>query len=1069
MNGKFQAVIQFLSVTLVVVVGTISLYHLDTSVNRPPEITDIFLYFIPISLIIQTLMNAWFTSLHTLQPSRTLYDLISVAVFYSTAILTVLLTTPECSDFVIGGLLVFLTFTRAALQIRMLATVTPSLRYWHQFVLVSLVVSLLLLPLTGWRLANRPLDGDEPFYLLLTHSLLSDHDIDLENNYINRDSLTFLNRELSPQQFDNHVNGRLISRHPPLMALLLLPGFMLGKATGAILTLTLLGGILAAVIFRLLITLKISRRTATLVSVFVLLSNPLRFYSMSVFTEIVAAIAGVYIFDSSNRIASRKKVNWFLLLLCIIFTISLKLRFAVLCLPPVFLALIFRSEKRRIIWRVIITSAALLLIIGAVNMLIYGSALARYSFHDLTDVSGIRLFRGSFGLLLDQQYGLLPLNPVFSLSLLGIVLLFQRYSKETGLLWCSSVLPTYFMVACFAELTGGICPRGRFLVAWLPLLSIPLALTLERLKRSGYQTIYYSLISLSVTVCAIHIIQPNWQIVFPGSTDMIPAVIAQQIDIDVLHIIPSFDRVTDSLIPHGIAFLCILLVFNLYLLRLNGKDRRVTFKKISLSILSLTLFLVFAGLTGWHYQTEWMEFEDASFQREGDEFLFWEETTSWESTTSSDSPYRSGVRLLPGGSVKRSLPPRNARDRQSVQLALEVIARGMDPVHGIPSFSIHAGEKKLGEFRLKSNYMESYYCPWPYGTLAFAPDITISHSSNEAETGIEFDRVRLVSWEKPWPMQTRRSDRYLPVTIGPVKFTAVSTGDGILSQGNPMPIKINYETTSSITDYHFGIMLKSETRTSQHLLNLSSELGESALTTEISVPPEIGNGMFHLLLWGRESGLNTPLVNPTGLHCYNIGNRAWIGKVDISSAPVASDSIWRERILAKSQLNQNQDLILLPESVHLAAETNLTIPLQLPLSPHQSISKVILISHMSSVFREIPFESQIGNLSLVTDQESAHFSVVIGRHTAEAMYHFGGKDLMISHACPDPFHRETASINWPEILSGIEFEALYFKAEFPVYTHIEPIELRVQSNHFPGTWNIYAIAFVINNDETTSE
>ena len=88
---------------------------------------------------------------------------------------------------------------------------------------------------------NHRLEGDEPYYLLMAQSLLRDGDVDLANNYANKDSLEFHDRALEPQHQDPDQGRR--SRHPALLALLVLPGFALAGRLGAMWVMAALGAV----------------------------------------------------------------------------------------------------------------------------------------------------------------------------------------------------------------------------------------------------------------------------------------------------------------------------------------------------------------------------------------------------------------------------------------------------------------------------------------------------------------------------------------------------------------------------------------------------------------------------------------------------------------------------------------------------------------------------------------------------------------------------------------------------------------------------------------------------------
>ena len=82
---------------------------------------------------------------------------------------------------------------------------------------------------------HRQPDGDEPFNLLITHSLAYDFDADLTNNYARGDWKHFMERPIEPQPGDPRgPHGEIYSRHNELLPLLLAPAYRLAGRIGAL-------------------------------------------------------------------------------------------------------------------------------------------------------------------------------------------------------------------------------------------------------------------------------------------------------------------------------------------------------------------------------------------------------------------------------------------------------------------------------------------------------------------------------------------------------------------------------------------------------------------------------------------------------------------------------------------------------------------------------------------------------------------------------------------------------------------------------------------------------------------
>src|SRR5688500_15072369 len=80
--------------------------------------------------------------------------------------------------------------------------------------ILAILVYSLLIP----AMQRVPIDGDEPFYLLVTESIVGDFDLDLANQYRDLSSTASGRLDLKPQPGDPvGANGEQYSRHEPLL------------------------------------------------------------------------------------------------------------------------------------------------------------------------------------------------------------------------------------------------------------------------------------------------------------------------------------------------------------------------------------------------------------------------------------------------------------------------------------------------------------------------------------------------------------------------------------------------------------------------------------------------------------------------------------------------------------------------------------------------------------------------------------------------------------------------------------------------------------------------------------
>ncbi|MCD4653837.1 hypothetical protein K8T06_07860, partial [bacterium] len=751
MKNSGNVILHIIGIFTVLVVSQLVTYSLITTAQQDKQLIDLYLWFIPISLFLQTLLLS--LAFKPSDQKNVCLKANTVSVIFFELIINVvfLFTSPENYISITGPIMACLMLIRASILGFILTTSAQTQNLLKRTILTAVTVILILIPLSSWRLISRPMDGDEPYYLLISYSLLHDQDIDLENNYLQKDSLNFLDRTLNPQQFDDYSNGMLLSRHSPLMAMILIPGFVLAGKTGALLTMVILAGLLAAALTVLTTQLKLPSDLSASIILLTVLTGPTLFYSMSIFTELPAALLAVISVSLGLKITEKKSFPGILVVIIIISAIALKTRFAVLCIPPVIMATIFRAKTHRKLVRVFGLVLTLLISVGIANTLIYGSPLVRYFIYDLIDVTYLRIFRGITGLMWDPQYGLFPLNPLFFFAIPGIYIFLKREPFNRFIIWGASFIPYYLLVAAFAELSGGICPRGRFLVAWLPLLCIPLIYCVRSMRRNRSLSPFFSLTVFSLLITSILISNQSWQIIYPGSTDHIPAKLSLILNTDFMHIIPSFDRVDPTLLQIGFGFLALtLLAFLIPGIKLTGKISN----NVSSSLVIALLLLVSGFSAGLGWQTSWMDVEDPTFQKSGQARNFWEETQSWERLTPSDSPYRAGIRLFPGDSITRILPLRPPSNNPSMHLALEIEARGSIPDSAIPVFQVKVGEQKLHLITLQSANFQRYFCPWPFGLVKNTPALTISNCvPSDDHSWVDIDRIRLVPWDSKWPVQ----------------------------------------------------------------------------------------------------------------------------------------------------------------------------------------------------------------------------------------------------------------------------------------------------------------------------
>ena len=223
---------------------------------------------------------------------------------------------------------------------RLLRTGSPS---WVFFALPFLVHAAIM----PWTLEQRQPDGDEPYYLMLSHSLTYDQDVELSNNYASEHWRRFMDRPIEPQPGDPRgADGEIYSRHNALLPALLVPFYVLGGRFGVGLAMIAMTAALAWLSLRVALRLWPSRATGALCAWAMLaFTPPLIIYSNQIWVEVPAALLLIFAVDRvlclhGRAGADRASTTALVLQLgaSVVLLPMLKLRFVLVALPIVVLA-----------------------------------------------------------------------------------------------------------------------------------------------------------------------------------------------------------------------------------------------------------------------------------------------------------------------------------------------------------------------------------------------------------------------------------------------------------------------------------------------------------------------------------------------------------------------------------------------------------------------------------------------------------------------------------------------------------------------------------------------------------
>ncbi|HXA17343.1 MAG TPA: hypothetical protein VN380_10140 [Thermoanaerobaculia bacterium] len=447
---------------------------------------------------------------------------------------------------------------------------------------------------------RTPIDGDEPYYLLMTESLVSDHDLDLTNQYRELAHSDIGRPDLVPQQGDPRgPHGEQYSRHEPFLPILMIPGYALGGVPGAIAIIALFGALLARSTIRFLEDEGISDSTTRALFPLIAFGPPLIFYATRIWPEVPAAF---FYLEAVRGIRQRRPPRWLIATLALVL---LKIRFGLLAI--VLLARVLRTRTQAAI------AAALVAIPLIVAWLISGHAMNTHRLTELMPSGPIFYWLGLFGLVLDGAAGLLFQAPLYALAILALPRWRTlpdgfRLGMSASLLYIVYLIPR-------SEWHGGWSPPLRYIVVLMPILALGAATLWDRI--GGFRAV----ITAWTLMLVIHGAAFPWRLFHLATGEnFIGETLSTTWHSDFSRLMPSFIRPNMAAVVGSILFALVLVAAVITNRALTMIVRRIA------PLLFALLF--FAAFTYGRQPADRIEFEDAHVTHNGGELFPSEWTVS---------------------------------------------------------------------------------------------------------------------------------------------------------------------------------------------------------------------------------------------------------------------------------------------------------------------------------------------------------------------------------------------------------------------------------------------------------
>ena len=459
-----------------------------------------------------------------------------------------------------------------------------------------------------WQVPVHSIQGDEPHYLLMAHSLVHDGDLNLYNEYSEKVYQDFHPDILEPKPSDFVAPGQIYSRGlGATFSTIFTPFYALFGYHGAHIFTILCAALLISQLYQLVST-SCSNPTTVLISVILIASTcPVLIYSSLIYPDILAAlliVIGLRILKIPQLSRTGRSVPTLIIIVATVLLFT-KFRYFIpvlLLLVPVF----FRELKKRYNWAVFLTTVTILGVLYFVfDRFILSGDLFLNRFGDLTRISfylpTIQDLRVLPGLLLDQESGLFVLSPVYLLVFAGV---FLYRGKKDSLYWFSILGAPLTALSLLGHFAWHSLPTPplRYLLPLLPPTAIFMAHSLHEWKNRSIVYRFLAVVCISVSWLHAWLItlQPDWQINLATGTAAIFQDLARVLKSPIPILFPSVIRPNIALIPWSIFFCFMLLVFFYPALR-DRKNRFIRLAPITMILLIMTGIIFVSAISKFFY------------------------------------------------------------------------------------------------------------------------------------------------------------------------------------------------------------------------------------------------------------------------------------------------------------------------------------------------------------------------------------------------------------------------------------------------------------------------------------
>ncbi len=463
--------------------------------------------------------------------------------------------------------------------------------------------------------------GDEPHYLVISHSIARDLDLNVFNQYAREEYREFMDIRLSHHARVGKGFKRWFSYgHLPGLSVTLAP-FFIFKIPHPLLYflvrayLGLFGAFMAVLVYLFAVKLWNHRNLALFITAVYTFTAPIFFFSIHVFSELQAGLlvlSSLYLLLMADKKTPIKDLSAGLLLGVSVFW-GLKYNMFIFILTPLLFGYLFfklKDKKRALLFALPVVLLQLLFFYYLYNaygnfnlMSIYNGVMteaqqAEY-YSKVQKIPPLKRVETLLGIFFDQRDGLIPYNPFYLFFFPGLILAFRKFKKYLPYLLISGAGFAYILFMGYSTVRAGYCAQARYLVPAMWVLMLFAVIYRMESRNRLFRKLFYTLPLYSLAVMVYQMFYPFT--LYQSATHhnlYRPGLMFQQwssLPLDIPALLPSFVKVPGNFtyLPNLLFFASFIAFIILAQLNTKGKSIRLWFVPPALFILAVFVFALF--------------------------------------------------------------------------------------------------------------------------------------------------------------------------------------------------------------------------------------------------------------------------------------------------------------------------------------------------------------------------------------------------------------------------------------------------------------------------------------------